>query len=162
MEICGVNLKKDENRSFNELNKLREEIDAERQIFNKFNGPVTSAIFELDELRSQWVSEKNKWGIYKDLLLKEELPNQVKSILKNINLTINTAFGLIDKELIVLLKLQETGYKNQSVINVLDSNITVLFQKDRINAFEDASTPIFSISFFRQLNGNLWSKFKKG
>jgi len=155
-------LKKDENRSFNEFAKLREEIDTERQIFDKFNGPVTSAIVQLDELRSQWLAEKNKWGVYKDLLLKEELPNQVQSILKDINLTIDTSLGVIDKELIVLLKLQETGYKNQSVINVLESNITVLFQKDRLNAFEDASTPIFSISFFRQLNGSLWSKFKKG
>lgn len=155
-------LEADDELSYSELFKLSEDLRLKKQYFNEVNQPITAAIQKIEKLRISWLGEKEKWDIWKSELNEEDLPQQIKLIFSELNGTINKALKVITKELNILIKLQETGYKNQTLINGLDGNLASMIQKRRVNAFVDATIPMYSSKFFSQFNDKLWENTKKG
>jgi len=155
-------LKSDDELGYSELYILSEELKLKKQYFNEVDQPITAAIQRIEKLRINWLEEKKKWEGWKSQLNEDELPQQIKITFSELSTTINKALNVITKELNILIKLQETGYKNQTLINFLDSKLGSLIQQKRVNAFVDATVPMYSGKFFSQFNDKLWDNTKKG
>lgn len=155
-------LQKEDNVSSNELKYLKDELIQEKQIFNDINSPLTDAIQELEKSRLIWIEKKEKWISWETALLKEELPSQAEISFKNAKKTIEKALNLISSELNTLLKLQGSGYKNQSIINDYTAKISKLHQKKIVSSFEKASIPMYSVRFYEQFNTKLLGNLGRG
>lgn len=155
-------LKKEEGVGSNELKYLKDELIQEKQIFSEINRPLTNAIQELEKLRLTWVEEKDKWKSWEEFLLKEDLPGQAKISFKNAEKIIEKALDIISLRLNTLLKLQGSGYENQSIINDYTSKISKLHQKKIVSSFEKASIPMYSPSFYEQFNLKLFDSIGRG
>jgi len=154
-------LKKEENVNANEYDKLKLELDKEGQSFGKSNKALTEAIKTLETSRSEWLKYKNKWVTYQEFLLKEEIPEEAKQTLIGANKTIEKGLDIVVTKLNSLMKVQQIGYDNQSIINDLSNQILLLRQKKIVSAFEKASIPMYSSRFYAQFKG-LGSKIKRG
>ena len=154
--------KKEENFSTNELDNLKSELNQSGQRFDDSNKSLKETIELLEKSRIEWLNSKNKWSNYESLLSNEDLPFEAKKSLKTANVTIEKALNVIGSKLNDLMKLQQSGYKNQSTIKDLNTQILVLRQKKITSAFEDGSIPMYSSKFYQQFNDKLWQKIKRG
>ncbi len=155
-------LKKEESVGSNELKYLKDELIQEKQIFNEINKPLTDAIQELEKSRLIWIGEKEKWEGWKAFVLQEDIPRQAKISFQNAEKTIEKALTVISSKLNTLLKLQESGYQNQSVINDYTSKISKLHQNKIVSSFEKASIPMYSPSFFEQFTAKMFANIGRG
>lgn len=154
--------KKEESFSTNELDNLKSELNQSGQEFDDSNKTLKDAIELLEESRDEWLNSKNKWSNYNSLLSNEDLPFEAKKSLKTASVTIEKALTVIGSKLNDLMKLQQSGYKNQSTIKDLNTQILILRQKKITSAFEDGSIPMYSSKFYQQFNDKLWNKIKSG
>jgi len=154
-------LKKEENANADEYDNLKLELDQTGLSFGEGNTALTEAIETLETSRSEWLKYKNKWVTYQELLLKEEIPEEAKQTLIGANKTIEKGLDIVVTKLNSLMKVQQIGYDNQSIINDLSNQILLLRQKKMVSAFEKASIPMYSSRFYAQFKG-LGSKIKRG
>jgi len=154
-------IKKEENVSPNEYDNLKRELDQAGQLFGESNKALTAAIETLEASRSEWLKYKSKWTTYQELLLKEDLPDEAKQTLIGANKIIKTGLDIVVTKLNSLMKVQQIGYDNQSIINDLSTQILILRQKKIESAFENATVPMYSSRFYDQFNG-LWGKIRRG
>jgi len=162
IELDFYELKKEENVNTNELDNIKGELDQSGQSFKDINKGLTNAIETLEKSRKEWLQYKSKWSAYETLLLEQEVPEEVKITLKNVDETIEKGLTLVIDELNLLMKSQHNGYSNQSKINDLNNQILLLRQKKIVTAFEDGSIPMYSPKFFAQFDNKLWPKIKRG
>lgn len=154
--------KKDGNVGTNELDNLKSELNQSGQKFDDSNKTLKDAIELLEDSRKEWLGYKNKWANYEIALSNEDLPTEAKKSLKKASVTIEKGLSVIGSKLNVLIKLQQRGYTNQSVINDLNTQILILKQKKITSAFEDGSIPMYSPKFYQQFDGKLWGNIKRG
>lgn len=155
-------LEKEEHVSSSELDNLKGELDQLGQEFYETNKALTAAIQTLEEYRTEWLGYQKKWTEYESLLLTQELPDEAKLTFKNTHEIIKRGLDLVIGKLNILMKLQQSGYYNQSIINNLNNQILVLKQKKIVSAFNDGSIPMYSPRFYEQFNDILWGKTKRG
>jgi len=148
--------------STNELDNLKGELNKSGQKFEDSNKALKDAIELLEKSRTEWLGYKSTWANYKEVLTSEDLPLEAKKALNSANKTISKALDVISSKLNVLMKLQQSGYSNQSVINNLNTQISILKQKKIASAFEDGSIPMYSGKFYEQFNDKLWPNMKRG
>lgn len=153
---------KEEQVNTEELDILKGDLDQLGQIFYETDKALINAIQTLEKSRTEWLNYQQKWNKYESYFLTQEVPDEAKLALKNAKETIKKGLGIVIDKLNVLLKLQQNGYDNQSVINDLNNQILVLKQKKLVSAFEDGSIPMYSSKFFLQFNDKLWLKVKRG
>ena len=153
---------KEEQVNTEELDILKGDLDQLGQIFYETDKALINAIQTLEKSRTEWLNYQQKWNKYESYFLTQEVPDEAKLALKNTKETITKGLGIVIDKLNVLLKLQQNGYDNQSVINDLNNQILVLKQKKLVSAFEDGSIPMYSSKFFLQFNDKLWLKVKRG
>ncbi|MFD1295008.1 mechanosensitive ion channel domain-containing protein [Lutibacter holmesii] len=154
--------KKDENYSTNELENLRSELNQSGQQFEDSNKTLKDVIILLETSRKEWLNSKKKWSTYEKLLRDDDLPLEAKKSLKSAHTIIDKALNVIGSKLNDLMKLQQSGYKNQETINDLNIQIQVLRKKKITSAFEVGSIPMYSPKFFQQFNSKLWQRVKSG
>jgi len=153
---------KEEQVNTEELDILKGDLDQLGQIFYETDKALINAIQTLEKSRTEWLNYQQKWNKYESYFLTQEVPDEAKLALKNAKETIKKGLGIVIDKLNVLLKLQQNGYDNQSVINDLNNQILVLKQKKLVSAFEDGSIPMYSSKFLLQFNDKLWLKVKRG
>jgi len=154
-------LKKEKNVNVSEYDKLKVEITQADQSFVASDNSLTESIDKLESARDEWLKDKKKWTSYQKHLLIEELPDEAKNTLIGANKTIEKALDIIVVKLNSLMKVQQMGYNNQSIINDLSSQILVFRQKKIVSSFEKASIPMYSSKFYHQFDGS-WTKIKRG
>ena len=146
----------------NELDNLKGELNKSGQKFEESNKALKEAIELFEKSRAEWLGYKSKWANYHELLATEDLPTEANKVLKSVNVTINIALGVVSSKLNVLMKLQQSGYTNQSLINDLNTQISILKQNKIASAFEEGSIPMYSAKFHEQFNDKLWDNIKRG
>jgi len=147
--------------STSELDNLKVQLKELGKKFKDGNEALKNAIELLEKSRADWLKHKNKWTAYQELLLKEEIPDEAKLTLIEANNTIQISLNLVVTKLNLLMKVQQIGYDNQSVINDLSSQILLLRQEKIVSSFENATAPMYSPRFYSQFKG-IGSKIKSG
>jgi small-conductance mechanosensitive channel len=155
-------LKKEGLVNASELDNLKGELDKLGQDFNDSNNALKTAIETLEKSRKEWLLYQKQWSNYYDILLTEELPAEAKQTLEDAKSIIEKGLAVVVGKLNSLMKLQQNGYQNQSLISDLNNQILDLRQKRIVSSFEDGSIPMYSAKFYQQFNSKLWSNSKRG
>jgi small-conductance mechanosensitive channel len=117
---------------------------------------VTEKVRVLGHLRQEWLTERNHWGAWREVLLKDESLEEVAAIVTRAHETIDTALALLLQELSPLLALQHQAGHLQTRINVLTAEIDGLFVLVHGGDVAiDPDPPMFSLPYFLELAATL-------
>ncbi len=105
-------LKDSKDYRHSKIANLKQVIKEENKLFEKTSKPLNNAIRKLGAWRKEWLAEKEHWNQWQSSMLKELLPDQIKSTFTKAHQTIDTALKLILEHLDMTL-----------IIQVKDSNI---------------------------------------
>ena len=147
---------------FNKLAALRKAVEQEKALFEEISRPLRKAIGRLDASRGEWLGEKKRWSEWESLLLKEGVPDQIKSTFSMADHTIDTALKLVLEQLQAMLQVQNKAGHIHAGIIALAAESDGLISDRRRGVVLDAFPPMFSSQYFSQFGSELWYEMHKG
>jgi len=141
---------------------LRQKIGQEDEELTIISRPLKREIRQLETWRKEWLAEKKRWDQWQSSLLKEEVPDQLKSIFTKTNDTINTALNLILPQLQIMLTEQEKVGTIQEEIYSLTAELDRLITEKRYDVLFNTSPPMFSSQYTSQFRRATFYVFLEG
>lgn len=117
----------------------------------EINKALTKEVRVFGTLRKEWLTEQKQWDAWRTTLLKDEPLSEISTIVTKAQETIDTALGLLQRELKPLLALQEQAGSLQIRMNVLVASAAELRARFFTESIGDASPSIISAAYVSQL-----------
>ncbi|MGB5663444.1 mechanosensitive ion channel family protein [Eudoraea sp.] len=162
LQITLNELKTSGTPSLNSIKTFNLELQAVIQNFKETNSPLTEEISKIEGQRKMWLNEQENWLLWEDSLVTKNTPEQIKITFKKSNAAINTALESLVPKLDELLRLQESSYKIQPKIEILQDEFESFSQQNKELVILDQSDPMFSSEFRDKFNPELWENTRKG
>ena len=149
-------IKKSKNYRYHKYVELKEEIEQEKELFEKISEPLSQAIRQLGTWRKEWLAERKRWHEWQSSLLKEGELDLLKSTFEKANSTIDPALDLVLQQLEALLAVQEKAGTIDAKLIAVAAELDVLIMDERRGTLLTASPPMFSSQYFSQFSSELW------
>src|SRR5210317_637443 len=129
----------------------------ENQHLKKINVKLDEVIDQLDAWDREWRREKEQWKAWQSTIVKDRSYRQILASFDAADSTIASALGFISRQMEPLLAAQSIGAGLKAKIDGLDAETTSLQGRAlRREALHDKTSPMYSLDYYAQFNGDLW------
>jgi len=129
----------------------------ENQHLKKINVKLDEVIDQLDAWDREWRREKEQWKAWQSTIVKDRSYRQILAAFDAADSTIASALGFISRQMEPLLAAQSIGAGLKAKIDGLDAETTSLQGRAlRREALHDKTSPMYSLDYYAQFNGDLW------
>jgi small-conductance mechanosensitive channel len=130
----------------------------EKTYFEFINRPLVREIRRVVAWKTEWVEEKNRWNSWKNHLVDDRNPEQIKSTFAKAQAIIDTALNIIQVQLETMLQAQANGAEVKAKIDTLEAETRAFISASRADSLLAASPRMFSPEYFGQFRRELWHK----
>jgi small-conductance mechanosensitive channel len=155
-------LKDSKEYKFNELLELRQQIDQELYDLDLISESLHTAISQVGLWQKGWLTEKKRWYSWQVSMSEDTTPVQLTLALTSASNTVNTALGVINSHLNVLLSAQVKTSCILTNIHAFVAEVKELTRYQRRSVLLKSSPPMLSTQYISQFRKELWQAAFKG
>jgi len=108
--------------------------------------------------QAEWQAEKKRWSEWETVMLKDRMPDHIRTAFAKAHNTIDSALRLILQQLETMLAIQAKGGAVETRIDALASKVQLMITAERRDYLVTASPPMFSLEYFSQFRDELWQE----
>jgi potassium efflux system protein len=147
---------------FHEITELRQALRLQSRSLVETSGPLTVAVTQLGQWETEWSNENARAKQFRSSLPKTVAPGTVRPVLTQAQNAIDSALGLIAKELKPLLEAQRRAGELQARISSLNSEVDSSLLNVRGDVFRRSDPSMLSSGYYSQFDRELWEHLGQG
>jgi potassium efflux system protein len=134
---------------------LQRELAAASDALRGIGRAVTAEVRTFGRLRSQWLAEQKRWGAWRTALEEEETLPEIAATIARVQGDIETALGILRRQLEPLLVLQAQIGALQTRIGALTAEVESLLPSSRRRVLADSAAAMLSRRYASELAADL-------